>query len=191
MFLHLKIYIKNYYGNLPSGWSICSLNNLAIYKKGPFGSSLTKGMFVPETTPNRIKVYEQKNAIQHNANIGNYYISQEKYQEMLGFKANPLDFIVSCAGTIGEIYKLPFDAPIGIINQALMKITLISEEISDYFEIIFYDSLHKLSEKSKGTAIKNITPFEVLKPAYVMMPPLHEQKRIMEKLLQINKLIDY
>ncbi len=182
---------KNYYENLPSGWSICSLNNLAIYKKGPFGSSLTKGMFVPETTPNRIKVYEQKNAIQHNANIGNYYISQEKYKEMLGFKANPLDYIVSCAGTIGEIYKLPFDAPIGIINQALMKVTLISEEISDYFEIIFYDSLHKLSEKSKGTAIKNITPFEVLKPAYVMMPPLHEQKRIMEKLLQINKLIDY
>lgn len=60
MFLHLKIDIKNYYENLPQCWEICTLNDLATYKKGPFGSSLTKGMFVPETTPNRIKVYEQK-----------------------------------------------------------------------------------------------------------------------------------
>ena len=136
---------------MPQGWGICTLNNLATYKKGPFGSSLTKGMFVPVTYHNRIKVYEQKNAIQHNSSLGNYYISYEKYQKMLSFKVAPLDFIVSCAGTIGEIYKLPTDAQEGIINQALMKVTLINEEISDYFEIIFYDALHKLSEKSKGT----------------------------------------
>ena len=123
---------KNYYKNLPLNWCACSLNLLAFYKKGPFGSSLTKGMFVPETTPNRIKVYEQKNAIQHNDSIGNYYITNQKYIEMIGFAVKPLDFIVSCAGTIGEIYKLPKDAPLGIINQALMKVTLISEEISDY-----------------------------------------------------------
>ena len=147
-------------------------------------------MFVPETTPNRIKVYEQKNAIQHDSSLGNYYISYDKYCEMIGFTVNPLDFIVSCAGTIGEIYKLPKTAPIGIINQALMKVTLINEEISDYFEILFYDVLHKLSEKAKGTAIKNIAPFEVLKPALIKLPPIQEQKRISEKLKIINNLLD-
>ena len=54
---------KNYYEKLPQGWCACALNNLATYKKGPFGSSLTKGMFVPESTPKRVKIYEQKNAI--------------------------------------------------------------------------------------------------------------------------------
>ena len=181
---------KNYYENLPSGWSICTLNDVAIYKKGPFGSSLTKGMFVPESTPNRVKVYEQKNAIQHNANIGNYYISQQKYNEMQSFKVNELDFIVSCAGTIGEVFKLPYGSPIGIINQALMKATLFDEEISDYFEIVFYDILHKLSEKSKGTAVKNIAPFEILKPTLIMIPPLQEQKRILKNLNFINSLLD-
>ena len=181
---------KNYYENIPDGWSLCSLNNLAIYKKGPFGSSLTKGMFVPESTPNRIKVYEQKNAIQHDESLGNYYITNQKYVDMICFTVGPLDYIVSCAGTIGEIYKLPKAAPIGIINQALMKVTLISEEISDYFEIVFYDALHKLSEKSKGTAIKNIAPFEVLKPAIVLIPPLEEQRRIINKLSTINSIIE-
>jgi len=178
----------NYYENLPSGWAICSLNDLAIYKKGPFGSSLTKGMFVPETTPNRIKVYEQKNAIQHDSILGNYYITNDKYNEMIGFTVNPLDFIVSCAGTIGEIYKLPVTSPIGIINQALMKVTLISEEISDFFELIFYDALHKLSEKSKGTAIKNIAPFEILKPAKIMIPPINEQIKIVSKIKILEEL---
>lgn len=147
-------------------------------------------MFVPESTPKRVKVYEQKNAIQHNEEIGNYFISDTKFNEMQSFEVNPLDFIVSCAGTIGEIYKLPINSPKGIINQALMKVTLINEEISDYFEIIFYDALHRLSEKSKGTAIKNIAPFEILKPALVMVPPIKEQKRILTKINAISNLID-
>lgn len=109
---------------------------------------------------------------------------------MIGFKVKPLDYIVSCAGTIGKIYKLPLNAPEGIINQALMRVSLFSEEIADFFEIVFYDALYKLSEKSKGTAIKNIAPFEKLKPTLVMIPPLLEQKKIIYKLKSINLLID-
>src|SRR5690606_32787546 len=115
--------------NLPDGWAYSTLNNLATYKKGPFGSALTKRLFIHESTPNRVKVYEQKNAIQHNEKIGNYFITFDKYQEMQSFEVNPLDFIVSCAGTIGEIFKLPLDSPKGIINQALMKVTLFNEDI--------------------------------------------------------------
>ena len=179
----------NYYEKLPNGWAFCTLNNLGIYKKGPFGSSLTKSMFVNKNTPNCVKVYEQKNAIQHNAFIGDYYISQSKYNDMKSFNVRPKDIIVSCAGTIGEIYKLPENAPEGIINQALMKITLYNEIISDYFEIVLYDSLHRLSEKSKGTAIKNIAPFDILKPAIVMLPPLKEQEKILNKISVINNLL--
>lgn len=163
---------------------------MGIYKKGPFGSSLTKSMFVSNTTINRVKVYEQKNAIQHDFDLGDYYISFKKYTEMKSFEVKPLDIIVSCAGTIGEIYKLPLDAPIGIINQALMKITLYNEDISTYFELVLYDSLHKLSEKSKGTAIKNIAPFEILKPATILIPPLNEQKRIINKINLIDQMIE-
>ncbi|MBQ4443644.1 MAG: restriction endonuclease subunit S, partial [Clostridia bacterium] len=36
--------------DLPNGWVWSRLDNLALYKKGPFGSSLTKDMFVPKST---------------------------------------------------------------------------------------------------------------------------------------------
>ncbi len=181
---------KNYYENLPQGCSICTLNDLANYKKGPFGSSLTKGMFVDSKTQNCVKVYEQKNAIQHDYTLGTYFISNLKYQEMKSFEVLPNEIIVSCAGTIGEVYKLPLSAPKGIINQALMKIHLFSDDIADYYQILLFDKLHELSEKSKGTAIKNIIPFEILKPSKILLPPLNEQKKIICKLNYINKLID-
>ena len=180
---------KNYYENLPNGWCLASLDLFGYYKKGPFGSSLTKSLFVDEKTPNRVKVYEQKNAIQHNYQLGNYYISKNKYDEMRGFSVFPGDIIVSCAGTIGEIYQLPIEAPIGIINQALMKITLFYNHIAPYYIILLKDKLYELSKSAKGTAIKNIPSFDKLKPAKVLLPPENEQIRILNQLKKIFDLL--
>ena len=44
---------------VPDSWVWCTLDDLAFYKKGPFGSSLTKSMFVP-SSEYTYKVYEQK-----------------------------------------------------------------------------------------------------------------------------------
>ena len=171
--------------DLPTGWAWSRLDNLAIYKKGPFGSSLTKEMFVPKSNTS-IKVYEQKNAIYKNCTLGNYYISASKYETMKSFEVFPKDIIVSCAGTIGETYVLPNNAPKGIINQALMKIKLFNQEILDFY-LIYFDYILKNQAKrnSKGSAIKNIPPFEILKRMLMPIPPLNEQKRIVEKIDEI------
>ena len=126
--------------DLPQGWQWVRVNDLGTYKKGPFGSALTKKIFVPKSD-DTIKVYEQKNAIQKNAFLGDYYISKEYYEKsMKSFTVLPGDVIVSCAGTIGETYILPSEIETGIINQALMRMR-ITKEIDikfflNYFEII-------------------------------------------------------
>ena len=48
---------------IPNNWKWVRFGDIANYRKGPFGSSLTKAMFVPKSN-NTVKVYEQKNAIQ-------------------------------------------------------------------------------------------------------------------------------
>ena len=175
---------------IPKGWSVCRLNDLAVYRKGPFGSSLTKSMFVPKSDTS-IKVYEQKNAIQKNYELGEYYISKAKYEMMQSFIVEPSDIIVSCAGTIGETYQLPSTAPIGIINQALMRVKLYNLEIAKYWEMYFrYILLNEAEMKGAGSAIKNIPPFEYLKAIIVTIPPMAEQKRIIDRYFQLSALSD-
>ncbi|WP_419517227.1 restriction endonuclease subunit S, partial [Leyella stercorea] len=166
---------------IPVGWEWCRLNDLALYRKGPFGSSLTKSMFVAKSTQS-IKVYEQKNAIQKDCTLGDYYISKEKFETMQSFVVKPNDIIVSCAGTIGETYLLPSDAPVGIINQALMRVTLFDLNMVEYWQIYFaYMLLNEAQMKGSGSAIKNIPPFEYLKAVLVPIPPLSEQNRLVER----------
>lgn len=174
---------------LPNGWVWGRLDNLAIYKKGPFGSSLTKDMFVPKSA-HSVKVYEQKNAIYKDCSLGSYYISEEKYNEMKNFEVFTDDIIVSCAGTIGETYVLPINCPRGIINQALMKITLFVSEMSKFY-LLYFDYVLKMQAQqySKGSAIKNIPPFEILKRMLMPLPPLAEQKRIVAKINEIFSML--
>ena len=168
---------------IPNNWSWVRLNELGQFRKGPFGSSLTKEMFVAENTPNRIKVYEQKNAIQKNCKLGKYYITYEKFLTMESFKVEPEDIIVSCAGTIGEIYILPTDSELGIINQALMRIKLYHKNITNYFLMYFDFVLKKeANEKGNGTGMKNIPPFDILKKMLVPLPPINEMNKIISKL---------
>ena len=175
---------------IPENWEVVRLQNIGEYRKGPFGSSLTKSMFVPKSKSS-IKVYEQKNAIQKDCTLGTYYIPMEYYNEkMKGFTVFPNDIIVSCAGTIGETYILPSSAEIGIINQALMRMRITSQINVDYF-LIYFDYVVKETarESSKGSAIKNIPPFDIFKKIILPLPPLKEQKRIIQEVQTIQSLI--
>ena len=176
--------------DIPENWCWCNLGELGLYRKGPFGSSLTKSMFVPKSNDS-IKVYEQKNAIQKDYTLGEYYISKNKFETMQSFIVEPSDIIVSCAGTIGEVYKLPNDAPIGIINQALMRVKLFNDNLSSFWMMYFDYVLKKeASKQGAGTAIKNIPPFEILKAYPFPLPPLAEQKRIVAAIEKFMPLID-
>lgn len=175
---------------VPSSWVWCKLGDLAFYKKGPFGSSLTKSMFI-QKSDNAYKVYEQKNAIQKDHTLGSYYISEEKYESLKGFAVQPNDVIVSCAGTIGETYVLPENIQEGIINQALMLIRLYYRDIERFY-LLYFDFILKEEayKESKGTAIKNIPPFDVLKNFYIPIPPIEEQQRILKEVDRWMLLVD-
>ena len=145
---------------MKEGWKKVKLGEVADFVRGPFGGSLTKSIF----KENGYAVYEQQHAIYHHTNI-RYFIDQIKFDEMQRFKVKPGDLIMSCSGTIGEVYIIPSNAPVGVINQALLKLSVTSKLDRNYFKNwlespIFKDIIFKFS---KGAAIPNVPGVKILK----------------------------
>lgn len=167
---------------LPAGWGWARFGSLDIdIKRGPFGSSITKSMFVPSG----FKVYEQGNAIYRDAARGSYFINAEKYEELSGFAVLPGDFIVSCAGTVGRIYELPENATAGVINQALMRVRINDAILSRYFFATLFESAffqRKVLSDAKGTAMVNLAGVKELNLVPVAICGVEEQKLIVELL---------
>ena len=183
-------------GKLPKNWGvarlkeICEKNNSSI-KRGPFGSSITKSMFVPKGK-DTYKVYEQGNAIRRDINYGSYYITKDKFESLSAFQVKLGDIIVSCAGTIGKTFILPPKIEPGIINQALLKLTLDTSIIDKKFFLLEFESISvQLNLHAKGSAIKNWASLKYLKNKVDFpLPPLEEQKRIVAKIEKLMPLVD-
>ncbi len=161
------------------GWEEKKLGELCLLVRGPFGGSLKKEYFVDCG----YAVYEQQHAIYKNTNV-RYYINEDKFRSMKRFEVVCGDLIMSCSGTIGKVFIIPQNAPTGIINQALLKITP-KETInrvylaylieSDYFKEI-------ISLYSDGAAIQNIAAVNVLKEIRIQIPCINQQQRIVARL---------
>lgn len=167
---------------LPEGWSWTRFGLLDIeLKRGPFGSSITKSMFVPSG----FKVYEQGNAIYRDISRGSYFINGDKYEELTAFSVLPGDFIVSCAGTVGRIFELPENAMPGVINQALMRIRINNTILTKRFFETFFKSVffqRKILTDAKGTAMVNLAGIKELNMVPVAICSIWEQKVIDELL---------
>ncbi|OEC84345.1 MULTISPECIES: restriction endonuclease subunit S [Methanobacterium] len=181
-----KLRFKDETGNDYPNWEEKVLKDTAIFTRGPFGGSLKKSMFVNSG----YKVYEQKNAIQNSLNVGNYYISEEKYKEMIRFSVSKGDLLVSCSGTIGKILIIPEKYPEGIINQALLKIR-VNSDINNLFlkELLQNSEITRHIFGGRGAAIKNVVSVKELKEIKISLPSLEEQTKIANFLLAIDKKI--
>lgn len=162
-------------------------NDKNSIKRGPFGGALKKDDFVDEG----YLVYEQRHAIHNDFDYAKYYITQEKYEDMIGFKVVPGDLIISCSGvTLGRIAEVPNGAKAGIINQALLKLSLNQELMMNTFFIQQFrgeEIQEILFGFSRGSGIPNMPSMSEVKAVKFVCPPLEMQKQYCDFAHQVNK----
>lgn len=168
---------------LPSSWSWGTWEDIldhsnAPFKRGPFGSALTKSIFVDKG----YKVYEQYCPINDDCSYARYFISEDKYQELKAFDVQAKDFLISCSGvTLGRITQVPEQYEPGVINQALLRVRLDSNIYDDNFFVRMFRSeffQKKIFDSSTGSAIPNVKGVKELKAIPVPIMTLDEQKEI-------------
>ena len=91
---------------------------------------------------------------------------------------------MSCSSTMGKIAIIPEDAPIGIINQALLKLTPTDRVLSIFLKhwIESDNFQHALAEVTYGAAIRNVASVAILKSLLLPLPPLATQQAIVAEI---------
>lgn len=157
-------------------------------RRGPFGSALKKEIFVSKSD---YVVYEQHNAIYDHYET-RYNITESKFKELSKFSLTEGDFIMSGAGTIGRISRVPYGIKQGVFNQALIRFK-INMEITDteyFIQFVRADNMQKkLTGANPGSAITNLVPMSEVKKWDVLVPSRHEQQKIGSFFKQLDDTI--
>ena len=178
--------------DIPSSWKWVRLQQIS--------SLVTKG-----TTPKGGDKKYSNNGIGflRAENIGGFdkinktnlkYIDEKIHTEELKrsiIKEN--DMLITIAGTLGRTAIVKdIDLPLNS-NQAICIVRLANIETINLFYLIYVINSYKiqkyLTSQKKITAIPNLT-LEIIQNCIIPLPPLEEQKRIVEKLEQILPYIE-
>ena len=182
--------------HLPNGWMWCRIDSLVFslrhdLRTGPFGSSLHKHDHKLEGIPvlgiesiDRNGKFTGKNKI---------FVDSEKGEELATFSVKGGDIILSRSGTVGEICRIPDEFEYGLISTNLMKISLDKRVVlADFFCLLFKGS--KTIEKQLFTLCVGSTRLfltqTILSKLLFPLPPLAEQKAIVEKVDKLMNVID-
>lgn len=168
------------------GWEVKKLKD-SVWEMflGPFGSALKTDCYV-EKDESFCMVYEQKHAIKKTLELDTHYITKEKFDNLSRFEVHAGDFIMSCRGTIGEIYELPVNAPQGIIHPSLMKIRIKQDAYVPKFFIRLLTCIIK-NESTSGNCVQMAITAKELGAKNVPLPPLSLQQSFATKIAAIEK----
>ena len=175
----------------PMGWELPMIEEVVANEKhalkaGPFGSALKKEFYVEEG----YKIYGQEQVISGDATFGNYYVSEEKYNELKNCSIKSNDVLISLVGTYGKLLIVPEIHEAGIINPRLMKITFDEDKINTiYFKHFFQsEELRRTLAANAHGGTMPILNLGIVRKIKIPMPPLKLQKEYESFINHVDKL---
>ena len=167
---------------IPASWAWCHLNDIA---ESDLGKTMNKGQNSGELVPYlcSINVYWNK--------IDLSKIKQAQFTEieLAKYLLQKNDLLICEGGDIGRAAIWDINETIYYQN-ALHRVSFYGKIFPKFFLYILslYKALGLLDKKSKGMTIKHFTK-SALNSIVIPLPPLLEQKRIIEKIEQLMQLL--
>nr|WP_255487435.1 restriction endonuclease subunit S [Oceanospirillum sediminis] len=128
-----------------------------------------------------VKVINQKNIISNNMDLGDFFISKEKYEDLQAFKIQKGDILVTTRGTIGKTSIFSSNQT-AILHPCLIRLQ-IDENIliRQWLALIIQESgyvIEQILVKSNATTIEVIYSENLLNVDITYPPCLKEQRTI-------------
>ncbi|MED0825335.1 restriction endonuclease subunit S [Bacillus pacificus] len=170
---------------VPENWVWASIGDIFEFENGDRSSNYPKNAELVEIG---IPFISTKNLVNNQLDLSNLsFISQEKFDSLRRGKLRNHDLVMSLRGSIGKIgvFTETEDYKTGFINAQLIILRIKSIfGINNSFFYLWYMSSkffqNQLINASTGSAQPQLSASE-LRKLLVPLPPINEQKRIVEK----------
>ncbi|WPC35493.1 restriction endonuclease subunit S [Acinetobacter sp. YWS30-1] len=176
------LYQETELGFIPKEWDAQKINAYLVsdagIKPGPFGSSVKKEFYKADG----FKIYGQEQVIAGNQHIGDYYISESKFNDLIDFAVKENDILISLVGTIGKVLRLSSPLKKGIINPRLMRLRPNIQLCNPNFLAILLASdfyVNQVIAKAGGGTMPVINK-SIISSVSVPIIPIDEQMKIVE-----------
>ncbi|RLF93236.1 restriction endonuclease subunit S [Thermococci archaeon] len=177
-------------GKMPKEWKVVTLESISLrIKTGPFGSQLKKD----ELSNSGFKVYTQENILKNDFEIGDLYITPEKFRKLRNMEVKPGDVLLTIRGTIGYSAVVPANAKRGIIHSNLAYIRVKKDIIIPEFLsqlINGYQILRYQIQAFSSSTTLGALYAKVIKRLKIPLPPIREQQKIIEIFSTIDKTLE-
>ena len=173
--------------DIPNSWVWCKLSTIAsVYggKRIPAGSSLT----TINTGYKYIRVTDMKNGSVRMNDI--HYITEDIYQQIKAYTISKSDLYITVAGTIGAVGEIPEALDMANLTENADKIVF---SITNKRFLMYLLQSDFIQSQIKSYTTKVGQPklaINKIQNFLLPLPPLAEQRRIVEKLESLMPLIE-
>ncbi|MCG7570772.1 restriction endonuclease subunit S [Pseudoalteromonas sp. CNC9-20] len=183
---------------LPENWKWVMVEDVQAKEKratitGPFGSSIGSKFFVEEGIP-VIRGNNLTLGMEKFKDDGFAFITEQKAEELKGYKAFPGDVLFTAAGTIGQVGMIPENCKheYYIISNKQMRARFDTDLVDPEFAYYWFSSkpmVAYIKALDTGSTIPLIN-LGILRKLPMPLPPLEEQKKIKKQLTTLDNKIE-
>lgn len=146
--------------DLPPGWALSSLGGIGLYHNG-------RGFKKEEWARSGRPIIRIQNLTSTGKSFNHFGGEVDPRNEV-----HPGDILVSWAATL-DVFR--WDGPEAVLNQHIFKVESFIDR--DFHELVLRAALDTVRQQTHGSGMVHVTRSRFLSTP-VLLPPLHEQKRI-------------
>jgi type I restriction enzyme S subunit len=176
-------------GEVPGHWEVTRLKFIASVQMGPFGEAL-KDLSSSDTG---FKLYGQENTIKGDFEIGQRWLSANKFTELSRYEIIPGDLVVTRKGSIGKCRIIPHGISRGIADSDTIRIRAESQLIDQtILQTLLHDADYvsvQINSNTRGAILSGLNTSSI-GDLVLAVPPLCEQADLASFLDQETARID-